>query len=323
MKKMSKFLAVLMSVMVFASVFAIVPSAISSTSSAKDILRYYEQCNIDLSAKEDIIKAENTTELSVVPDYSSLSAKDKEETLEMYGELAFEDVTTYNLYFYCDAFEDYYVDGRSEFIDYFSVNRDIKNWGLKFKSAKYSQAKNGDSTVTFVCTEDYENGDVNTLTYTAKFNKNGYILSYALKQVAVSTYESAQGKNFKVTETVVDSYKFVYNKIGVTGIELPETYIELEVDEEYLLEAVVSPSNASFKDFYISDYDADVVDYYEENGKIYLFGVGSGTTTVQVCTYDGDFVAELEVKVTGGSFFDRIIAFFANLFELLFGFLMF
>ena len=324
MKKSTKLLALFLTVIVMMSSFSIMSSAVSSSSSKEDILTYYENCNIKTSAKEDLIKAENTTKVSLTADLSGLTERDKKETLDMYGELEFDDEYVISMYFYGDAYDEYYVDGRSEFIDYFSIKRNIRNWGLAFKSGTYKVASNGEATVTFKCTETFENGDVNTLTFTAKIAKNGYIQSYTLKQVGAYTYESAKGEEFEVTETVVDTYKFIYKKVAVTGIELPESYIELAKDEEYAINAIIYPANATYQDFYVEVVDIDVADwYYDENGNPYIYGVGSGTTTVEVYTYDGDLMAELEVKCTGGSFFSAIIDFFRSIFEFFFGFLMF
>ncbi len=323
MKKISKFLAILMAVAVFASVFAIAPSAISSTSSAKDILRFYENAIIYTSSKEDVIKAVNKTTISSVADFSSLTAEDKKATIEEYGWEDYTDESTYDMYFYGDAYEEYYVSGRSEFIDYFSINRDIRNWDLTFKSAKLSEASNGDKNLTFVCTEDLGDGDVNTLTYTAKIAKGGYIKSYTLKQSAKYEYESAHGKTFTSTDAIIDSYSFIYKKVDVEGIELSETYVELGKNEEYVIVPMITPDNATYKGVYVDSSDYDVADaYVDEDGNIIITGYSGGSATVSVYTYDGDILAECEV-VVNASFFQMIIDFFRNLFESIFGFLMF
>ena len=323
MKKISKLLAILMAVVVFASAFAIAPSAISSTSSAKDILRFYENAIIYTSSKEDVIKAVNKTTISSVADFSSLTAADKKATIEEYAWEDYTDESTYEMYFYGDANKDMYIDGRSEFVDFFSINRDIKNYGLTFKSAKLSEAKNGDKNLTFVCTEDLGDGDVNTLTYTAKIAKGGYIKSYTLKQAGKYEYESAHGKTFTSTDTIVDSYSFVYKKVDVESIELSETFVELGKNAEYIITPIILPENATYKGVYVESNNYDVADAYaDENGNVVITAYGGGSTTIEVYTYDGDFIAECEV-VVHVSFFQMIIDFFTNLFESIFGFLMF
>lgn len=323
MKKISKFLAILMAVVVFASVFAIVPSAISSTSSAKDILRFYENAVIYTSSKEDVIKAVNKTTITSAADFSSLTAEDKKATIEELGWEDYTDESTYDFYFYGDSNEDYYVDGRSEFVDFFSINRDIKRWCLTFKSAKLSEAKNGDKNLTFVCTEDLGDGDVNTLTYTAKIAKGGYIKSYTLKQASKYTWESAYGKEFTSTDTIVDTYSFVYKKVDVQDIELSETYVEMAKGESYVIGPTVAPDNATYKGVYVESSDYDVADaYVDEDGNVIIDAYSGGTAIINVYTYDGDFLAECEVVVTA-SFLQMIIDFFTNLFNSIFGFLMF
>lgn len=323
MKKISKVLAILMSVVVFASVFAIAPSAISSTSSAKDILRFYENAIIYTSSKEDVIKAVNTTTISSVADFSSLTAEDKKATIEEYGWEDYTDESTYDMYFYGDANKDFYVDGRSEFIDYFSINRDIRRWDLTFKSAKLTEAQNGDKNLTFVCTEDLGDGEVNTLTYTAKIAKGGYIKSYALKQASKYTFDSAHGKTFTSTDLVVDSYSFVYKKVDVQDIELSETYVEMSKGEEYAIVPMVTPDNATYKGVYVESSNWEVADaYVDDDGNVIISAYAGGNAIISVYTYDGDLLAECEVNVTA-SFFQMIIDFFVNLFNSIFGFLMF
>ncbi|MBE6783172.1 MAG: hypothetical protein E7536_04100 [Ruminococcaceae bacterium] len=316
MKKMTKIMAVLLSVVVFASVFAIVPSAISSTSSARDMLRFYEQSNIDTSAKEDVIKAENYATYEVVADFSSLTADDVKATIDEYEWEDFYLEEEYDYYFYGDAYKDYYVDGRSEFVDFFSINRDIKRWDLTYKSAKLSESRNGDKTFTFVCVEDLGDGDTNTLTYTAVIAKNGYIKSYTLKQVSKIAFESAFGKTFTVTDTIVDTYKFVYKTVNATGIELSANYVELKKDEEVYITPYVSPDNATYKGVYAFSNDCDVADVYVDgDGDVCIYATGRGSTIVEVYSYDGDFLAECEVVVTY-TFWDMIVAFFERIFSI-------
>lgn len=321
MKKMSKVLAILLSVVVFASAFAIAPSAISASSSAKEMLNYYENSIISTSAKEDVIKSKNHFEMSYVPDFSGLTTADKIATIEADGwegfEDGYEDVYDEDLYFYGDAYKDYYYEGRSQFIDFFSIKRDIRNYDLTYKSAKLSTSKNGDVTITLVYTENFD-GDINTLTYTAKIAKSGYIKSYSLKQYAEYTYISAFGDTYTVTDTLVDEYVFEYKKVDVKGIELSANYVELGKDEVVYITPEILPENATFKGVYAGSNDYEVADcWVEEDGSISIWATGRGSTTIEVYTYDGEFIAECEV-VVNYSFWDMIVEFFENLFSFFF-----
>lgn len=322
MKKISKRLALFLAVIVMMSSFSIMPSAISSSSSKEEILAYYEKCLRKISEKEDFVKVEYTHKITSVLYSEGLP---EEVQKELADSCNYERITERNRYFHGDAYEEYSVNGRSEFTNYFSINGSIQNSSLIFKKGTYKSASNGEATVTFVCEK---NNDFfsNQYTFTAKFDKKGYIKSLTLK--LVSSYDLESDRPMvgcaAVEETVVDTYKFVYRKVAVTGIGLPKTHIRLTKDKEYALEPIIYPLTATYQDFYVEVIDTDIVNSdYDENGNPYIYGVGLGTTTVKLYTYDGEYMAELEVTVTEVSFFDIIIDFFTNLFELLFGFLMF
>lgn len=320
MKKVSKLLALFLAVIVMMSSFSIMPSAISSSSSKEEILAYYEKCLRKISEKEDFVKAEYTHKITSVLYSEGLP---EEEQKALADSCNYERKTECNRYFHGDAYEEYSVNGRSEFTNYFSINRSIQNSGLIFKKGTYKSASNGEATVTLVCEKnDYFS---NQYTFTAKFDKNGYIKSLTLK--LVSSYDLESDRPMAgfaaVEETVVDTYKFVYRKVAVTGIGLPKTHIRLTKDKEYALEPIIYPLTATYQDFYVEVIDTDIVNSdYDENGNPYIYGVGLGTTTVKLYTYDGEFMAELEVTVTDVSFFDIIIDFFRSIFEFFRGFLM-
>lgn len=319
MRKTTKLLAVILALITLMSSFSIISGAISSKSSAKELLNYYEDCIIRISAKEDIIKAENTYKSKEVADYSTLKGEDLEATKAENEE--WEVYTgkwnsyTDAAYYHCDAFEDWYWEGRSEFIDYFSIKRDIRRYELKFKSAKYAKADNGDVTLTFVYVCDFDDGNTETITYKAVINKNGTPKSYTRKAVGAYEMESVDCNAYKVNYEAVDTYKYVYNKVDAESIDVSSKNIVLGKEEEYILAVKVNPKNATYKDFYIDDVnlDWDIADWYEdENGNVHVYAVGPGTTTFNICTYSGDVVETVEVTVEF-TFFERIIYFFENI----------
>lgn len=317
MKKTFKFLALFLAVIVMMSSFGIMASAISSSSSMKEILNFYESQIISLSAKESVIKAVNEYTLSSEPDVSGLTSADANATKELYS---YEETGEAPIYFFGDSNREEYVDGRSQLIDFFSIKRDIKRYDLVSKNAKYSKDKNGVSTVTLVYLEQFDDGET-VCTYTAKFDKNGYILYYRLKQVSEYEAESVRGKNITISEIVDDIYTFNYKQTGVKSMELSEDSVELKAGEEVVITAIVKPENATFKGVYAETDDFEIADcYVEDDGEIHIIGEKSGKTTIRVYTYDGDISAECEVVVKSASFFDKIIEFFRSLFAFFFGF---
>ncbi len=315
MKKTTKILAVILAIVTLMSSFSIVPSAISGKSSAKELLDYYEDSIIRTSAKEDIIMAKTVYKNRDFADYSSLKGKDLEATKkdneewEIYTGKWYED--KWNTYYHGDAYEDSYWEGRSEFVDTFSIKRDIRRSDLKFKSAKYSKADNGDVTLVFVYTSQLE--DVTTTrTYTVKIDKNNYVKSYSLKQSEKNKDYSVGGKPYSVIYEIVDTNVFVYNKVKATDIELSENKVVLGRDEFYQITAVVKPDNATYKDVYVDweklDMDVADCDAYDD-GIIEISANGEGTTEFDVCAYGGDVIATVEVVVEY-TIFDHIAEFF-------------
>ncbi len=331
MKKLTKAMSVFLVAVIMMSVFAIAPGAISSSSSAKEILNYYEKSIAATSKKEDVLKADNVFKYKTEADYSSLSGRDLEKTqqvneeLEIYDGVWKEEVAS--LYFYCDSYKEYYAEGKSQFAYIFSLKRQAADYDLTLKSAKCKVAKNGDATLTFVYLEDMGDGDKGTLTYTAVINKSGYIKSYSLKQIMEVTSYSYKGNPYETTETYDDSYTFVYNKVDVKSMELSQDSITLGLDEEFTIgvgdgfdvTVTVKPGNATYKDFYVIVEDLEVADSYtNENGEIVVYGVGFGETTLEVYAYNDELMATCDIVVEG-TFFDLIIRFFRNLFQSIFG----
>ncbi len=318
MKKITKILALFMTAIVLVSSFSIMSGAINSKSSAKELLDYYENCIITTSAKEDIVKANEVYKIRSTADYSSLKGKDLEATKEDndafgYGDGILNEDKFTEIY-YCDPYEEYYWEGRSEFIDVFSIKRDIRRFDLNFKSVKYSEAKNGDITITFVYLSEYEGGH-STWTYTVKINKNNYVKSYSIKKMEVYTEYSIEGNPYKVTHETIDTYSFVYNKVDVKAIELSENNIVIGKDEERIITVTVKPDNATFKDFYIDweETEFDVADCeINEDGTILVYATGMGKTSFDVCSYTGGVIETVDITVKY-TFADFIREFFENI----------
>ncbi|MBE6783173.1 MAG: hypothetical protein E7536_04105 [Ruminococcaceae bacterium] len=321
MRKISKVLAILLCVVVFTSVFTIASSAISSSSSARDILRYYEQCNIDTSAKEDVIKVRAQGTESITGDFSGLTSADRQFTMDMLEWEDSYDEWDEDHFVYGDAYPEHYVNGRSMFVDVFSVNRDIKRDGLTYKGAKYSVDKNGNEVMTFDAVLPFESGNMIYLTYTVTLDANGYIQTYKLRQYSDLRYESfLNNDTFTVTKIIDETFTFEYKEIDVESVRLSRSKVTVGVGKESSVRPVITPNNATFKDVYAISDDRDIATCYVDNGKIYIEGIREGSTTIEVYTYDGDLLAECEV-VVGRTFMDSFGEFFISLFDLLFGFL--
>ncbi len=317
MKKTTKILAVILAMITLMSSFSIMSGAINSKSSAKELLDYYEDCIIKTSAKEDVVMAKNVYKYKATADYSSLKGKDLEETKKDNEEWEYctgkWETSKYNLYYFCDSHGlDY--DGRSEFVDAFSIKRDIRAYELKFKSAKYSKADNGDVTLKFVYTytDDYMSGKA-TMTYTVKINKNGYLKSHAINDVYSYEEYSIEENPYKVKAERVDESTFTYSKVDAKSIELSENEVNLGKDGECTVTATVKPGNATFKDVYCVSDNWEVADaYVDENGEINIYAMGPGETTVDVFAYSGDVVETINVEVKY-TFFENIAYFFESL----------
>ncbi len=310
MKKTTKLLAVILAIVTIMSSFSIMSSAVNSKSSAKELLDYYEDCIITTSAKEDAVRANETYKKRSTADYSVLKGKDLEETklandVTGYGNGKWQE-EKWTEYYYGDAYEEFYWEGRSDFIDTFSIKRDIRRSNLKFKSAKYSKAENGDVTLTFVYLSEY-NECTSTWTYTIKINKSNYVKSYLLNKSELYVEYSADGNPYSVDHETVDVYSFTYSKVDVKAIELSEKKVVLGKDEERIITAVVKPDNATFKDIYISDdVDYSIAGVFvRENGEIEIIAHEPGKTSFDVCAYSGEVVETVEVVVEY-SFIDTV-----------------
>ncbi len=326
MKKIRKTLALFMTLIVLMSSFSIISGAVSAKSSAKELLDYYENCIITTSAKEDVVKANEVYKVRSTADYSSLKGKDLEATKEDNDAFGYGDgmwhEDKFTEFYHCDPYEDYYWEGRSEFVDFFSIKRDIRRSDLKFKSVKYSKADNGDITITFVYLSEYEGGH-STWTYTVKINKNNYVKSYSIKKMEVYTEYSIEGNPYKVTHETIDTYSFVYNKVDVKAIELSENDIVIGKDEERIITVTVKPDNATFKDFYINwdETEYDVADAeINEDGTILVYATGSGKTSFDVCSYTGDVVETVNITVKY-TFAELVKEFFENMWDEFFWFI--
>lgn len=324
MKKITKALALFMTVIVLMTSFSIMVGAVSAKSSAKELLDYYENCIITASAKEDVIKADETYKVRSTANYSSLKGEDLENTKEENEIFGYGDGTwkeeKFTEFYHCDAYEDYYWEGRSEFVDFFSIKRDIRRSDLKFKSVKYSKADNGDTNLVFVYTSTFDGGTPSTWMYTLKIGKNNYLKSYSVSRYENFVEYSIGGTPYTVKHETVDSFKFSYSKVDVKAIELSEKDIVLGKDEERIITVTVKPDNATFKDFYIDwdDTDYDVADAeINEDGTILVYETGhSGKTSFDVCSYTGDVVETVNITVRY-TFMDLIKEFFTDIWNTL------
>jgi len=327
MKKITKILALFMTAIVLMSSFSIMSGAISSKSSAKELLDYYENCIITTSAKEDVVKANEVYKVRSTANYSSLQGEDLEATKEEnetfgYGDGTWQEDKFTEIY-YCDPYEDYYWEGRSEFVDFFSIKTDIRRSELKFKSVKYSKADNGDVTLVFVYTSTFDGGTPSTWTYTLKIGKNNYLKSYSINRYETFVEYSIGGTPYTVKHETVDSFNFIYNKVDVKAIELSENDIVIGKDEERIITVAVKPDNATFKDFYINwdETEYDVADCEVlEDGTILVYATGKGKTSFDVCSYTGDVVETVNVTVKY-TFAELVKEFFENIWEEFFWFI--
>ncbi len=314
MKKSIKFLSVVMVLVTLFSVFTIGAGAITTSSTAKEMLTYYESCVKKTSKNNYVVKANNKFSSTDKYDLSALSETDRKETLEMY--YMESETVSYNgemvEYLHGDSAKDFFVYEMSEIMFYFSISRRIKEFNYKLKSSKLTTASNGDQTIVFNCTLDAEK-----VTFTVKLSKSGTLKSFTYKSTESTELYSANDVLFPASYAFTDTYTLVYKKVDATGISLSENEVTLGYKDSYVIQATVTPSNATYNGIYVLSDDEyfDVV-YYEVNddGTIVLEDVNRGTAVLDVYTYDGDFLASCTVTVKY-SFFEIIIKFFTDLFS--------
>ncbi len=329
MKNIKKLLSLFLAVVTVFGAFGISASAISSSSSAKEMLSYYESCVKTTSAK-GTIKVSNNWKYKLSADYSGLSDKDRKET-EEYDYYVFDNTwheENYEMYCLGDSDpEDGVVAGvDTDTISTFSVKQRMADYELKLKSAKLTTASNGDNTIAFTLTQTSDDGSSVKSTITTVTSKKGLVKSLTAKTETKFYNTSAQGNDYLVTESTVDVFKVTYKKVAVKSIALSDTEITLGYKDSYDITVTVNPDDATFKDVYcvIDGYDIDnfeeIPAYYDVNddGTITITAEKPGTTTLKVYSYDGNKLAKCEITVEF-NFFERILYFFETLFGNLFG----
>ena len=319
MKKISKFLAVLLAVVTVFSLCSVAAGAISSSSSKNEMLTYYENC-LKTTAKKGLIKVDNTWKYKLTGDYSGLSDKDAKETAEFNAEMFGTDwnVEETTTYYYGTSDKDMYIDDQPDTVWMFSIKRRIQEFDFNFKSAKLTTASNGDVTITFNLTETWEGGS-NKITITTKTSKAGLLKSFVMKQDSKFTDISVNGEEYPMTENTQDTYKITYKKVPVKSISLSETAVTLGYEDSCTISVSFNPDDATYQDVYCwidGEETNEMIANCEVNddGTITITPLEAGTTTLHVYSYDGDKEAECEITVEF-TFFDLIAKFFKDLFE--------
>lgn len=329
MKNIKKLLALFLAVVTIFTVFGISASAVSSSSTAKEMLNYYENCLKTTSAK-GTIKVNNNWKYKLSADYSTLSEKDRTETEKIDAGI-FDDTwyeENFSFYYLGDSDSESVAGVDTDTITVFSIKNYMSNFdAMKLKSAKLTTASNGDNTIVFNLTENSADGSSVKMTITTVTSKKGLLKSYTAKGETKFYNTSAQGKNYLVTESTVDVFKITYKKVSVKSISLSDTEVTLGFNESYDITVTVTPENATFKDVYcviegydIDNFEDDVPVYYAVNddGTITLTAANHGTCVLEVYSYDGDKLATCDVTVKY-NFFQRILAAFIEFFGMVFG----
>lgn len=319
MKKFSKFLSVLLVVVMAFSLCSVMAGAISSTSSKNEMLTYYENC-LKTTARKGLIKVDNTWKYKITGDYSGLSERDAKETAELNAEIYGTDwnVEETTQYYYGTSEKDWYIDDQPDTVWMFSIKRRIQEFDFNFKSAKLTTAKNGDVTITFNLTETWEGGS-NKITITTKTSKSGLLKSFVMKQDSKFTDFSVKGDEYPMTENTSDTYIVTYKKIPVKSISLSDTAVTLGYGESCTISVSFNPADATYQDVYCwvdGEETNEMIANCEVNddGTITITALEAGTTKLNVYSYDGDKEATCEITIEF-TFFDMIAKFFRDLFE--------
>lgn len=329
MKNIKKLLALFLVVVTVFAVFGVSASAVSSSSTAKEMLNYYESCLKTTSAK-GTIKVNNTWKYKLSADYSSLSESDRKETEKVDAGI-FDDTwyeENFSFYYLGDSDSESVAGVDTDTISAFSIKNYMSNFdAMKLKSAKLTTAENGDNTIVFNLAENAADGSSVKMTITTVTSKKGLLKSYTAKGVTKFYNTSEQNEDYLITESTVDTFKITYKKVAVKSISLSDTEVTLGYNDSYNITVTVNPDNATFKDVYcvIDGYDIDNFEempvYYDvnEDGTITLTAANEGTCVLEVYSYDGDKLATCDVTVKY-NFIQRILAAFINFFNMIFGF---
>ena len=120
----------------------------------------------------------------------------------------------------------------------------------------------------------------------ATVSEEGEITGVAVGGATITVTTEDGGKTATCSVTVVAE--------GVTGVELNETEVEINVGEEVTLEAIVSSEYADNKDVTWKSSD-DKIATVEQNGKV--TAIGPGMATITATTVVGGETATCEVTV--------------------------
>lgn len=110
---------------------------------------------------------------------------------------------------------------------------------------------------------------------------------------AILTLSIIDKQNIEHTTVIIITYT---DKIPVTGVELGNTTLALEVGSSETLTATVLPANAKEKDVTWSSSDATIAKVDATSGEV--VGVKAGTATITATTTDGGFTATCTVTVS-------------------------
>ncbi len=109
--------------------------------------------------------------------------------------------------------------------------------------------------------------------------------------VAVITATTHDGR-YKATCTITVSN----SKVSVTGIELTTTSRNMYAGDQYILQTIIKPDNATDKSVTWTSSNPAIATV-DENGIVYA--LKAGTTTITATTNDGGFKANCIITVTG------------------------
>lgn len=86
------------------------------------------------------------------------------------------------------------------------------------------------------------------------------------------------------------------NPVNVTGLEIKESNLTIQLEDSYQLNAIISPSNATFQELSWSSNKKSVATV-DSTGRV--TGTSIGLATISATTLMGDFSASCRINVTG------------------------
>lgn len=313
---MKKIIASIMVVVMLLCMFSVTAGAAKMTK--EEVVDFYHSILEKTAKKYKVIYINDAWKSRETADFSPLSGKDLEKTMEEYD--------------YCDGewysfSEGVYLQGvckkgnnvkETALYYWFEIN-DFVDYYYTLKSAKYE-----DNKITINLSYSPDKEITETKKIVAELTDKNQIKKITISSKDVfKEYSVKENIPFKTTHEFVEVYTFVYDKIPAKSLELSTYDIVMGYRDTAEITYKVGPENATYKGVYIEtlSYDSETEEWteslnsvysWEEDGKIYVEVAAEGEFILNVRTYSGDILKTCYITAEF-DFFDRISYLFDNM----------